>query len=82
MIPKHSSFLYVFFPQTRTVECWLKFQDWSNLYFNEYSLLVIYIYIYIYMADNLEEESYGKISCIAKDVALFVVTPLAVAENW
>ena len=42
----------------------------------------IHFWLYIYMADNLEEESYGKISCIAKDVALFVVTPLAVAENW
>lgn len=39
-------------------------------------------YIYVCVADNLEEESYGKISCIAKDVALFVVTPFAVAENW
>lgn len=53
-------------------------------YFSKHLLPVTtsYIYIYIYMADNLEEESYGKISCIAKNVALFVVTPLAVAENW
>lgn len=71
------------------VKCWLKFQDWSSLYFNKYSLprhIYIYIwcslYIYVCVADNLEEESYGKISCIAKDVALFVVTPFAVAENW
>lgn len=78
MIPKHSSFLYVFFKLEQLNV------DWSFKTDQIYTLMSIHFWLpcHIYMADNLEEESYGKISCIAKDVVLFVVTPLAVAENW
>lgn len=33
---------------TPIAKCWLKFQDWSSLYFNKHSLPVTTSYIYIY----------------------------------
>lgn len=57
---------------TPIAKCWLKFQDWSSLYFNKHSLPVTTSYIYIYIWQTISKKSRKEKFLVLQRTSLYL----------